>query len=178
MLGFRFRFYPTLKQRRYLARAFGTARYVFNWGLATKREAYAERQESIGFVQLSRLLTASKVEKPWLAEVDRQIQTQALGDLDRAYQNFFQKRARFPRFKSRCGPQSVRFAFDHRHAGKVSAWANRILVLPGIGECRIADSLGAWPQSPALVTVRRDVCGDSGSATRPRFPHLRRPRIA
>src|SRR5476649_38153 len=56
--GFRFRFYPTLKQRRYLARAFGTSRYVFNWGLATKREAYAERQESIGFVQLSRRLTA------------------------------------------------------------------------------------------------------------------------
>jgi hypothetical protein len=45
--GFRFRFYPTLKQRRYLSRAFGTARHVFNWGLATKKEAYAERGESI-----------------------------------------------------------------------------------------------------------------------------------
>jgi putative transposase len=160
MGGFRFRFYPTLRQRRYLARAFGTARYVFNWGLATKCEAYAERQESIGFVQLSRRLTASKTEKPWLAKVDRQIQTQALRDLDRAYQNFFKKRARFPRFKSRYGPQSVRFAFDHRHARKASAWAKRVLVLPGMGECRMADSLEAWPQKPAMVTVRRDVCGD------------------
>jgi putative transposase len=160
MRGFRFRFYPTLNQRRYLARAFGTARHVFNWGLATKREAYAERQESIGYLQLSRMLTASKTQKPWLAEVDRQIQTQALRDLDRAYQNFFKKRARFPRFKSRHGPQSVRFAFDHRHTGKTRAWAKRILVLPGIGECRIADSLEAWPQRPALVTVRRDMCGD------------------
>jgi putative transposase len=160
MRGFRFRFYPTLKQRRYLTRAFGTARHVFNWGLATKREAYAERQESIGFAQLCRMLTASKTEKPWLANVDRQIQTQALRDLDRAYQNFFKKRARFPRFKGRHGPQSVRFAFDHRHMGKVSAWAKRILVLPGIGECRIADSLEAWPQKPALVTVKRDLCGD------------------
>jgi len=160
MGGFRFRFYPTLKQRRYLARAFGTARYVFNWGLATKREAYAERQESIGYVQLSRMLTASKAEKPWLADVDRQIQTQALRDLDRAFQNFFRKRAKFPRFKNRHGAQSVRFLFDHRHTGKVSAWAKRTLVLPGIGECRIADSLEAWPRKPALVTVRRDLCGD------------------
>ena len=157
--GFRFRFYPTLKQRRYLARAFGTARHVFNWGLATKREAYTERQESIGFVQLCRMLTASKADKPWLADVDRQIQTQALRDLDTAYQNFFKKRAKYPRFKSRHGPQSVRFAFDHRHTGKVSAWAKRVLVLPGIGECRIADSLHAWPERPALVTVRRDAWG-------------------
>jgi len=78
MRGFRFRFYPTLKQRRYLARAFGTARHVFNWGLGTKRDAYAQHKECIGFVQLSRMLTASRTEKPWLAKVDRQIQTQAL----------------------------------------------------------------------------------------------------
>ena len=160
MGGFQFRFYPTLKQRRYLARGFGTARHVFNWGLATKRDAYAERKVSIGFVQLSRMLTASKTEKPWLADVAREIQTQPLRDLDRAYQNFFKKRARFPRFKNRHGAQSVRFAFDHRQKGRASAWAKRILVLPGIGECRIADSMEAWPQSPALVTVRRDVCGD------------------
>jgi putative transposase len=160
MRGFRFRFYPTLKQRRYLARAFGTARHVFNWGLATKRDAYAERQESIGFVQLSRMLTASKMEKPWLADVDRDVLTQALRDLDGPYQNFFKKRGRFPRFKNCHGAQSVRFRFDHRHVGKISAWAKRILVLPQIGECRIADSLDAWPQKPAMVTVRRDVCGD------------------
>lgn len=158
--GFRFRFYPTLKQRRYLSRAFGTVRHVFNWGLATKRDAYAQREESIGFAQLSRMLTASRLEKPWLAEVDRQVQTQALRDLDTAYQNFFKKRAKFPRFKNRHGAQSIRFAFDHRHLGKTSAWSRRVLVLPGIGECRIADSLESWPAMPAMVTVRRDVCGD------------------
>jgi putative transposase len=160
MRGFRFRFYPTLKQRRYLARAFGTARHVFNWGLATKRDAYAERKELIGFAQLSRMLTASKTEKPWLGAVDRQTQTQVLRDLDRAYQNFFEKRAKFPRFNNRNGAQSVRFMFDHRHTGKARAWAKRILVLPSIGECRIADSLEAWPQRPAMVSVRRDACGD------------------
>jgi putative transposase len=147
-------------QRRYLARAFGTARHVFNWGLATKRDAYAERQESIGYVELSRMLTAYKAETPWLANVARQIQTQALRDLETAYQNFFKKRAKFPRFKNRHGAQSVRFVFDHRHAGKANAWAKRILVLPGIGKCRIADSLETWPDRPAMVTVRRDVCGD------------------
>ncbi|MGA7524097.1 MAG: RNA-guided endonuclease TnpB family protein [Acidobacteriaceae bacterium] len=158
--GFRFRFYPTLKQRRYLSRAFGTARHVFNWGLATKKEAYAERKESIGAAQLSRMLTALKSEKPWLSEISRSIQTQALRDLDMAYQNFFQKRAKFPKFKNRYTAQSIRMQLDSRSSGKVSAWAKRVLVLPGIGECRIADSLASWPQMPAMITVRLDVCGD------------------
>ena len=160
MHGFRFRFYPTLKQRRYLLRAFGTTRHVFNWGLAIRRDAYSAHKKTIGFVQLSRMLTASKTEKPWLAKTNRQMQTQALRDLDRAYENFFKKRAGFPRFRKRHGAQSVRCVFDRRHAGRTRAWAKRRLVLPGIGECRIADSLRSWPQSPAMVTVRRDVCGD------------------
>jgi putative transposase len=158
--GFRFRFYPTLKQRRYLARAFGTARHVFNWGLATKSTAYSERKESIGAAQLSRMLTASKAEKPWLAEVARTVQTEALRDLDTAYQNFFKKRARFPRFKNRHGAQAIRVQLDSRSAGKVAAWAHKRLLLPGIGECRLADSFETWPQMPAMVTVRRDTCGD------------------
>ncbi len=119
------------------------------------------------------MLTASRTEKPWLAEVDRQIQTQALRDLESAYQNFFKKRAKFPRFKSRHGPQSVRFVFDHRHTGKTRAWAKRILVLPGIGECRIADSLEAWPQK-ARAGDRAARCGvaTTGSAYATEAPAL------
>jgi putative transposase len=158
--GFRLRFYPTLRQRRYLARAFGTARFVFNWGLAEKSTAWRERKESISLTQLSRMLTALKAEKPWLAEVARTVQTEALRDQDAAYQNFFKKRARFPRFKSRHGAQAVRVQLDSRSAGKVVAWAQRRLILPGIGECRLADSLDSWPQMPSMVTVRRDTCGD------------------
>lgn len=157
--GFRFRFYPTLRQRRYLSRVFGCARFVWNWALATKREAYRERQESIGFAELSRRLTALRIERRWLTEIDRQVEQSSLRDLDRAYQNFFARRAKFPRFKNRYGEQTIRFAFDHRHAGKSSAWGKRILILPGAGECRIADSLTEWPSMPRLVTVRRDACG-------------------
>ena len=158
--GFRFRFYPTLRQRRYLARAFGTARFVFNWGLATKRTAWTERKESIGFAQLSRMLTALKAEKPWLAEVSRTIQTQALRDLEVAYQNFFKKRAKYPRFKSRHGAQSIRLQLDLRSPGAARAWERKVLALPALGACRLADSFPEWPQMPAMVTVRRDVCGD------------------
>lgn len=158
--GYRFRFRPTLRQRRHLSRAFGQSRYVWNWALATKRDAWKERQENVPFAELSRRLTALRQELPWLREVDRQVQQSALRDLDRAYQNFFAKRARFPKFKSRFGPQKVRFQFDHRQTGKASAWANRVMVLPGLGTCRLVDSLDEWPAMPKLVTVSRDASGD------------------
>ena len=160
MRGFRMKLEPTLRQRRYLACAFGVARFVWNWALSTKREAYQRDQTSIGFLELSRRLTALRVEKPWLTEVDRQIQQQSLRDLDRAYKNFFAQRARFPRFKSRRSPQSIRFCLDARHPGKVQAWAERKLLLPGLGACRLIDSYPEWPSMPKMLTVRRDACGD------------------
>ena len=84
MRGVRLRFRPTLKQRRYLARAFGVARFVWNWALSSKRDAYQQDQTSIGLLELSKRLTALRSEKHWLTEVDRQIQQQSLRDLDRA----------------------------------------------------------------------------------------------
>jgi hypothetical protein len=53
------------------------ARFVWNWALSTKREAYRLDGTSVGFAELSRRLTALRVEKPWLMEVDRQLQEHA-----------------------------------------------------------------------------------------------------
>jgi transposase len=124
MRGFRMKFRPTLAQRRYLACAFGVARFVWNWALGTKRDAYQVDGTSVGFAELSRCLTVMRVEKPWLTEVDRQLQEQSLRDLYQAFANFFAKRARLPKFKSRKSPQSIRFVLDARHSGKVRAWGS------------------------------------------------------
>jgi putative transposase len=166
------KFKPTLAQRRYLTRAFGVARFVWNWALSTKRAAYQQDQSSIGFFELSRRLTALRVEKPWLTEVARQIQQQSLRDLDQAYKNFFTVRARFPKFKSRRSPQSIRFELDARHLGKVRAWADRRLILPGLGPCRLIDSFTDWPSMPKMVTVRRDACGDYWISFMAKVDHL------
>jgi transposase len=53
LCGYRLRFYPTLRQRRYLACAFGVARFVWNWALGTKRDAYQRDQTTISFLENS-----------------------------------------------------------------------------------------------------------------------------
>ena len=39
-LALKYRFYPTQEQASILARTFGCARYVYNFGLALRRDAY------------------------------------------------------------------------------------------------------------------------------------------
>ena len=48
-------------------------------------------------------------EYEWLREADSQFLQQALKDMDRAYQNFFEKRASYPRYKSKHTKQSIRY---------------------------------------------------------------------
>lgn len=100
---YRFRMEPTREQAEALMRMAGARRWVWNWGLARRKEVYRATKRGLPMAQLSAELTALKrqAETAWLKEVDSQLLQQALKDLDRAYQAFFGKRAMFPRFKSR-----------------------------------------------------------------------------
>jgi putative transposase len=133
---YRFRMEPTTTQEHHLSRMAGARRWVWNWALRRWKDAYATTGKSITLKQLSAELTALKKqpETAWLNEVDSQALQQALKDLHRAFVNFFEKRARYPRFKSRKRDQA-RFRIPQRVAAgdaKVS--------IPKIGHVRIRQS--------------------------------------
>ncbi|MDT0443048.1 RNA-guided endonuclease InsQ/TnpB family protein [Streptomyces johnsoniae] len=100
--AFKYRFYPTPEQAAELARTFGCVRKVYNLALAARTEAWA-RQERVNYNQTSAMLTAWKKtgELAYLNEVSSVPLQQALRHLQTAFSNFFAKRARYPRFKSR-----------------------------------------------------------------------------
>jgi putative transposase len=113
--AYRLRFYPTPRQERRLAREFGAARWAWNYALSEMSTAWRERQERIGVIAISRRITELKrTDRPWLCEATSTVVTQSLRDLDRAYKNFFAKRARYPRFKKRRRAQAVRYQLDAR----------------------------------------------------------------
>lgn len=106
----------------------GARRWVWNWALARCKAHYAEHGETIKASVLSAELTALKQQPDtaWLKEVDSQSLQQTLKDLHRAFVNFFEKRARHPRFKSRKRdplrfriPQRVRVADGQVYVPKV-----------------------------------------------------------
>ena len=158
--AYKLRLYPTRTQERALACWFGHSRWVWNWALAARRKAYARRGETLTSVDLSRLLTRLKRSKTraWLAEAPESCLGQKLRDLDAAYRNAFAGRARLPRFKSRRGAQAARVRFDQRHAGKIRAWLEGRMVLPGLGAVKLRGR--ALPATaPNLITVSRDTAG-------------------
>lgn len=100
--GVKFRAYPTKTQQNLIEQTFGCCRLTYNRGLAMRRDAY-NAGEKIGYCQTSAMLTALKKEEKFsfLKDVDSIALQQSLRDLDSAYKNFFEKRARYPKFKSK-----------------------------------------------------------------------------
>src|SRR5262245_42058321 len=106
-----YRFYPTPDQARTLNRTFGCARFVYNWGLALRRDAYQQRQESLYYNHTSAALTLLKrqPDTSWLNEVSSVPPQQALRHLDKAYRAFFEGKAKYPKFKKKHGRQSAEY---------------------------------------------------------------------
>jgi putative transposase len=104
------RIYPTDEQKQQLAGAMGCCRWWWNFALNKSIETYKETGKSLSRAGLNALLPNLKEENEWLkTEVYSQSLQQTSLNLSRAFINFFEKRARFPRYKSKHGKQSVGF---------------------------------------------------------------------
>lgn len=110
MKTFRYRLYPSKNQKVLLAKHFGCVRWVYNYGLSEKKRVYQESSENLSIYEISgKLKNLKKEEKTkWLGEVNAQSLQAKLRDLDAAFNNFFNRRARFPHFKSKRNKQSFR----------------------------------------------------------------------
>ena len=156
--AYRFRFYPTRAQASTLAQYFGATRWTWNAALAWRSCAYRVDGERVTGVDFSRELTWLKTIEPyqWLNMIPRTILDQCLRDQDRAFANFFAKRARYPKFKKRSSGASVRFRMDYRYVFS-SYRAGKLLKLTGLGELDVR-----WSRIPSgcpkMVTVSRDAC--------------------
>jgi len=153
---YRYRMRPTKAQEAALYRMAGARRFVYNWALARRKTHYAEHGRGIPAKQLSAELTALKTEPEtaWLKEADAQALQQALRDLDRAFEAFFEGRAGYPRFRSKKQghiafrtPQRARLKDGEVYVPKVG-WVRVRQSRPVEGETKSAtfkrDAVGHW----------------------------------
>jgi putative transposase len=143
--AFKFELVPTGEQQRQMRRFAGSCRFVFNKALALQKARYEQGEKKLGYAGLCKELTAWRngAETPWLADAPIHPLQQTLKDLERAYANFFAKRADFPRFKKK--GQSDSFRYPDPKQIKLDQ-GNRRLYLPKLGWLRVRfsrDVLGA-----------------------------------
>ncbi len=100
---YKFRLEPTQEQKILLNKHFGSVRWSYNYFLNQRKDEYLNNKKSITYNQQSKVLTELKTneETEWLKEVNSQSLQYSLKCLDQAYQNFFNKRTQFPKFKSK-----------------------------------------------------------------------------
>ena len=107
--AYKYRIYPTEEQKVLLAKTFGCCRFVYNWALNLKIEAYKLEKKSVAYKEVqNRMVNELKKENQWLTEVNSQALLNSIRNLDTAYKNFFRDThaVGFPRFKSRKNRQS------------------------------------------------------------------------
>uniref|UniRef100_A8GGC7 Transposase, IS605 OrfB family n=1 Tax=Serratia proteamaculans (strain 568) TaxID=399741 RepID=A8GGC7_SERP5 len=109
--AFKFQLRPNGQQVRDMRRFAGACRFVFNKSLALQNENHETGNKYLPYVKMAAWLVEWKKmpDTAWLKEAPSQPLQQALKDLERAYKNFFQKRASFPRFKKRGQSDTLRY---------------------------------------------------------------------
>jgi putative transposase len=107
--AFKYRLYPNQEQKVLLEKHFGCVRFVWNWALGKKMEAYQKDKTNLSRYELqAELPKMKKGEQPWLAEVGSLSIQSKLEDLDKAYTSFFKKKVAYPKFKCKRNDQKFR----------------------------------------------------------------------
>lgn len=131
--SFKVRIYPTKEQQILLEKTFGANRFIYNYFLNLKSKLYGFYKIKLSFARMSNVLTELKKQKTWLKEVDSVSLVQTLRDLDRAYQNFFSSRGKYPKFKRKQDKNSYRTNSNIKIG-------SRYITIPKLGMLRFRDN--------------------------------------
>lgn len=136
--SYRYRIYPNEKQKQLLKQTFGNCRFIYNYYLDKKSKLYKNEKKGMTFCQCSKDLTNLKKELEWLQISDKFALQNTLRDLDNAFVAFFQKRARYPKFKSKKNcKNSYRTSFTNNNIVVI----DKHIKLPKLGYVKTTDKL-------------------------------------
>jgi putative transposase len=149
-----YRCYPTPEQEQFLACTFGCVRYVYNWALTARTEAFKSGNR-MSYADSDKALTALKrqPETVWLNEVSSVPLQQALRDLQSAFSAYFAKRSGYPSFKRKGARATARFT---KVAFTLSNGTRLSIAKMGVLRVRWDRPL---PSPPSSVTIIRETTG-------------------
>ena len=119
--GYEYRIYPNQKQTGQLEQMLGNARWVYNWSLALRIEAYQKDKKTMSAFTLMTELTQlkKKPEYEWLNLSVAQSLQQSIVNMEKAFTRFFREKHGFPKFKRKHDkrhtvgfPQNTKIKFD------------------------------------------------------------------
>jgi len=136
ILAHRIRMEPTPKQEVFFRRACGTARFVFNWGLAEWKRQYAAGEKPTANKLKAQFNSLYREQFPWVSEVHRDAHSQPFANLDKAFKGFFKKTTKFPQFKKRGKSRDAFYLANDKFR-----LDGKTVFLPKLGSVRLTEAL-------------------------------------
>ena len=100
-LSHKIRLDPTFKQQNYFSKACGVARFTWNWALAKWDEQYLANEKPNALALKKEFNGLKNSDFPWVYEVTKYASQQPFIHLQRAFQAFFAKRTKYPKYKKK-----------------------------------------------------------------------------
>lgn len=157
--AYKFRLYPTYKQREFFNRTIGCGRLVYNWALAMRKEAYEKDGTTLSIRKdISPKIPALKQERTFLKEADSHGLQQVLNSLDVAYKKFFKEGGGFPKFKHK---ESIGSYTTQLKKGAIHQDGDYV-ILPKCGavKCVFHRKIDGIVKDTPCVTISRTTTGD------------------
>ena len=123
------RLYPNREQQQLLEQSFGNCRWLWNYFLNLMNQTYQDTGQGLSGYEVKKHIPQLKKEHEWLSLSYSQCLQQTCLNLGVAFNNFFEGRENYPRFKSKHGRQSIQYPQNVKVLDKC-------LKLPKIGEVK------------------------------------------
>ena len=127
--AYKIRLYPNRAQRVFFNKSFGCCRVIYNEMLYELQNAY----ENGITLNKNELFKQIKTKYVWMSESDSQGLCNTYQDLNTAYRNFFNKKAKFPKFKKKKDKNTYRNAMCLKDVSKLFPDKTHI-VIPKVGK--------------------------------------------
>ena len=104
---YRYRLYPNKEQEQFLNIQFGHCRFVYNRLLEISKKEFEKNGIKWNYYEYKKKLPQLKEEYPFLKQANSQSLQETVKNLDRAYKNFFEGKAEYPKFKKKKSKQTI-----------------------------------------------------------------------
>jgi putative transposase len=142
---------PTTKQINKTHQTLGVCRYVYNLFLSTNKEIYEKEKRFMSGMDFSKWLNNvyTKEKDPWIKEVSSKAVKKAIMNGDKAFRNFFDGKAKFPKFKKKKN-QDIKAYFPKNNKTDWIIERNRIKI-PTLGWVKLKE-FGYIPTNAQVIS--------------------------
>ncbi|OLS02097.1 RNA-guided endonuclease InsQ/TnpB family protein [Tissierella creatinophila] len=144
---------PTKEQKQKIHKTIGTCRFIYNFYLGHNKEIYEKEKRFVSGYDFSKWINNEFIPNnpkySWIKEVGSKAIKQSIMNADKAFNRFFKKQSKFPRFKKK-SKSDVKAYFPKNNKGDWTVERHRMKI-PTLGFVRLKEK-GYIPTNARVIS--------------------------